>query len=156
MAINKGNTITHLYSGRIGNLILQKNNIARSLPVKRTVPLSKLQELHCNRFEIAMLYGRELKDNETFRSFLFRRSRRKKWLPPYQTAIHDFLGSHFVKSQLFATLLDIGGEAEFEVRGKDYCVTVRLFLPSNSLPVSFRKVSVPGIEVTRIEATGKV
>ena len=60
MARNRGNVLTKTYSGKTGNILLQKNGVMRTIPDMSKRILSDKQKAHLTRFEQAKAYARQV------------------------------------------------------------------------------------------------
>ena len=69
MAHSKANMITRTYSGKFGDLCLQRDGVIRSRPNVSKRILSERQTSHLNRFEAAKAYGRQVMADEAKSAF---------------------------------------------------------------------------------------
>ena len=95
MAHSKANVITRTYSGKFGNLCLQRDGVIRSRPDVSKRTWSERQTSHLNLFEAAKAYGRQVMADEAksafYRQYLKRWKRKKSNIGIYQLAIMDFM-----------------------------------------------------------------
>ena len=95
MAHSKANMITRTYSGKFGDLCLQRDGVIRSRPNVSKRILSERQTSHLNRFEAAKAYGRQVMADEAksafYGQYLKRWKKKKSNIGIYQLAIMDLM-----------------------------------------------------------------
>lgn len=141
MARSSQNTITQSYSGKLGNIVLQRDGVIRSRPDMSKRVLSGKQAEHLSRFEQAKEYARGVW-NDPDRSARYatilagwKRKSGKKNLGIYQLAIRDFMNPPEIKEIIVeddpggSRLISVNAADVFEVTG----VTVSILGPGGGI-----------------------
>ena len=140
MAHSKNNVITRTYSGKIGNVCMQRDGVIRSLPAGKRKVWSKKQKNHLSRFELAKQYGRQVLADPCLTAhyavYKKRWKRKLKNTGVWQLAIRDFMnppgiwGVDLVRPGLNnAGMICIHAHDKFEIKG----VRATLLAPGGNL-----------------------
>jgi hypothetical protein len=95
MAKSRNNILTDSYSGKLGDIILHRDGVMRSIPDMSKRILSGGQLEHIKRFERAKEYGRQVAADPARREYyagpLRKRKKKNPYIGIYQLAIMDFM-----------------------------------------------------------------
>ncbi len=117
MAKCNENVLLRSISGRLGNVVVQRNGVVRTKPKPAKRKPSQKQEEHHHRFVLAREYAREVVADpgrsEPYKAILVRLKRKRKLnIGVYQLAIRDYMNPPVV----FGALLDHdGGDSRYTV-----------------------------------------
>jgi hypothetical protein len=137
MAISQRNVITHGLSGKIGDLLVFRNQngktIVGKVPVRSTVAPTAKQEAVKDRFKLASKFAKQAMLDDTLLSFY--RAASKKGQRPFNAAFSDFFVAPTISNPIgvyagqIGDLLSVNAIDNFEVKE----VTLQIYQADGTL-----------------------